>query len=56
MTKQLENNAFTISIQNIDKEICIQVTFALEIKLQKYTFLQNMNIFLTNNVPFSKRC
>ena len=46
-TKKPENNAFTISSQNIDKEICIQVTFTLEIKLQKYIFLQNMTIFLT---------
>ena len=45
MTKELENNAFTINIQNIDKEICIQVTFALEIKLQKYTFFAKYEHF-----------
>ena len=31
--------------QNINQEICIQVTFSLEIKLQKYIFLQDMTIF-----------
>ena len=46
-TKKPENNAFMINGQNIDKEICIQVTFTLEIKLQKFIFLQNMTIFLT---------
>ena len=55
-TKKPENNAFTISSQNIDKEICIQVTFTLEIKLQKYIFLQNMTIFLTANVLFPNPC
>ena len=55
-TKQLEKNAFTIIRQNINQEICIQVTFGLEIKLQKYIFLQNTTIFLTTNVSFLNHC
>ena len=49
-TKQLEKNAFTINSQNTNQEICIQVTFSLEIKLQKYVFLAKYDHFLTANV------
>ena len=52
-TKQLEKNVFTINSQNINQEICIQVTFSLEIKLQKYIFFAKYDHFLTANVPFS---
>ena len=55
-TKQVENNAFTINSQNINQEICIQVIFTLEIKLQKYIFRQTMTIFLTANVALLNAC
>ena len=34
----------------------MQVTFMLEIKLQKYAFNQNMTIFLAANVSFLNHC
>ena len=54
--KQPQKKEFTIDSQNINQEICIQVTFTKEIKLKKYIFTQNMNIFLTANVPFWNPC
>ena len=55
-TKQLEKKLFTINIQNINHEICIQVTLTLEIKLQKYIFSQRVTNFSTANVLFSNSC
>ena len=40
--KQLEKNAFKINSQNINQEICLQVTFTLEMKLQKYIFFRKI--------------
>ena len=54
--KQLKKKAFTINSQNIDQEIDIQVTFILQIKLQKYIFYQSTTILLANYASISKPC
>ena len=55
-TNQLEKNAFTINSQNINQEICIQLTFTLEIKLQKTFFFVKDNCFLIFDMPFLNPC
>ena len=47
-----EKNGFTLKSENLKETIGIQLTFTLEIKSQKYTFLQNMTIFLAAYVFF----
>lgn len=51
-TKQLKKKECTKNSQNINKEICVQVTFAVEIKAKKYIFVQNMTILSRWCGPF----
>ena len=37
-TKELEKKAFTVKCQNVKQAIGIQLTFVLEIELEKYVF------------------
>ena len=48
-TKQLKK-VFTINTQIINPKIGVQVTFILEIKLQKYIYYQNATNFLGSYV------
>ena len=38
--------------ESIKQENCIKVILILEIKLEKYIFMQNMTIFLASIAPF----
>ena len=42
----MKKKAFAVNSQNTKQGIGIQLTFILEIKLQKYIFYQNITIFL----------
>ena len=55
-SEELKNDGFTLKSENTKETIGIQVTFISEIKLQKYTFLQNMAIFLAAIVSYLNSC
>ena len=54
--KELMKKVFTANSHNKNQKIGIQVTFILEIKLQKYIFYQNPTIFLTTYSPILNPC
>ena len=56
---QLENcktKIFKAKEENIKQAIGIQVSFILEINLQKYSFWQNSTNFLAANMTFLNTC
>ena len=48
MAKELMKKVFTANSHNKNQKIGIQVTFILEIKLQKYIFLSKSDHFFNN--------
>ena len=51
-TEELKKKAFTVNSQNIKQPIVIQVTFILEVKLQKYIFIKIQHFFSDLSVHF----
>ena len=56
MTKELKKKPFNGKVENVKQANDIQVTFILEIKLQKSIFQQIMATFLVANVSFLNHC
>ena len=55
-TKEMKKKAFIVKCQNIKQPIGIQLTFMLEIKIEKYIFRQNMTMFLVADMSFLNQC
>ena len=55
-TYELKREAFAVNSQSIKQAIGIQMTFLLEIKLQKYILKQIITIFLAASVSLLSTC
>ena len=54
--KNCKKKIFKAKEENIKQAIGIQVSFILEINLQKYSFWQNSTNFLAANMTFLNTC